>query len=473
MPARTLSAIIDSLGSQLLRPDGSPAFGGTLAGDIQDLLEARTHLDGLEESRALTQARAHAYERAGELLARSSPLLASVPEHLLALARFLSAGWEDLERPDTVIVDHAGNVVRVIPTGDGLGELASFEDLAASEARAVAQADALQERLDAIVLTAAKRAERIEELERILGQTNDERRAAAIARADALEAELEAFRADHVTRSSYEELIAIADRRRIALEDTEREVITLKDAAARIEEGTTIVALWGETFGRMKTEDAERLTAAFQEELNKRSAAGQVAAEGRATAEARIGVLEADLELERGRTTALKAEIDRLRNADVDLVTAATITNLEEDARKAETRATALEGTLEAIRVAADGVEERETGSADAGITTILRILEDGPSITPAAKPNPELALIQHLLGILPGVELPNVDDVDTSNILGMVGSRVGADAGITVMRPVAGELDADDALVFAAWIVAMADNGRGRFAAILRKVAQ
>jgi len=133
MPARTLGQAIDRLLDIL--PDAIPPLLSEAARDLKD---ARARLDGLEESRALTDARTHAYERATVLVERVAGTNAltkpSLLEKVLEVAQFLSAGWEELEGPDGLERD--------------LGPLATREDLAEDEASALARVDELENLLE-------------------------------------------------------------------------------------------------------------------------------------------------------------------------------------------------------------------------------------------------------------------------------------------------------------------------------------
>lgn len=72
-------------------------------------------------------------------------------------------------------------------------------------------------------------------------------------------------------------------------------------------------------------------------------------------------------------------------------------------------------------------------------------------------------------LGVRPTPPTEDVD-VDLMN-WALVGSG-GAAGGVCLLRPIGGDLSSDQALVLAAYLVLMADDGHGRFASILQQVA-
>lgn len=93
---------------------------------------------------------------------------------------------------------------------------------------------------------------------------------------------------------------------------------------------------------------------------------------------------------------------------------------------------------------------------------------ESAPAVAPAAA---ELSVAQRqtlmLLGVGPNTELPDVSDVSTMNAQG-VGTN---GETISVMAPTQ-MMSRDQALVHAAWLALLADDSRGRFAAILNACA-
>lgn len=122
--------------------ESGPPFEG-MAAAVAELGKARGRLDGLEESRALIETRSRAYEHATALARQAGAgHWTATHERILEVAQFLAPVWEELEGED-----------------DPLGPMSSVAELEASEAEAVARADAL--------------VDQVAELERYLVQAQD------------------------------------------------------------------------------------------------------------------------------------------------------------------------------------------------------------------------------------------------------------------------------------------------------------
>lgn len=170
------------------------------------------------------------------------------------------------------------------------------------------------------------------------------------------------------------------------------------------------VALWGETYGRMLKDDAEKLSTAIQEELTKRSAIAQVADDRRRT-------IEAELANE-------KAEGDSAREHATEL--AATLETTEREL--ADERSKLIDLTERSARW--ENSARR------------LNPLFGGPRID------------------------EDLEDLDTLNRAG-----VGVHGDRIAFVVWGQELEREEALVVAANIVALADRGEGLFTAVYRKV--
>lgn len=133
---KTLGQAIDDI---LAAPVGSD-----VEEKLKNLALARQRLDGLEESRAVIEARARAYEHATALARQAGEVGRWTPTHerVLEVAQFLAPVWEELEDP--------------------LGPNSTTAELEESEAHAVARADEL--------------VDEVARLERYLVQAQDQNR---------------------------------------------------------------------------------------------------------------------------------------------------------------------------------------------------------------------------------------------------------------------------------------------------------
>lgn len=204
MTARTLAQAIDHLVgiAGTFDTNAGPVLSPLLAA-CRDVGEARTRLDGLEEARAMMATRSTAYDEAAKAIrqhvgATNELGRMNFADRTLELARFLCPGLEVIDDP--ALLD--------------LGPVSTREELEASEAGAVAQAD------DAV--------DRIAELE---GQV-----ATVHQRAEELEAELATEKAEaNAAREHVTELAATLEATERDLADERTKVIDLTERAAQWE----------------------------------------------------------------------------------------------------------------------------------------------------------------------------------------------------------------------------------------------